>query len=214
MKWILIATGALVLLVAGALVALPWLVDVPRVQAYVAQAASQALGRPVRFASLSVSALPTPGVRLSGLQVGEDPRFGTQPFLMVDEGRFRLRLRPLLSGRVELTDLTLEGVRVEIIDDAGRLNVASLGADRPRGDGRRRARRRRRPGRGCRRHPQPGPDQGQCGALRAARCPGARRAPRGPTISVVRPAGDDLRSPRASARLAPGGLRLERPRRR
>ena len=127
MKWILIAAGALVLLLASALVALPWLVDVPRVQAYIAGAASQALGRPVRFASLSVTALPTPSVRLKGLQVAEDPKFGTQPFLVVDEGRFRIRLRPLLSGRVELTDLTLEKPRVEIIDDGtGRLNVASL----------------------------------------------------------------------------------------
>ncbi|HKZ05942.1 MAG TPA: AsmA family protein, partial [Methylomirabilota bacterium] len=126
MKWILIAAGALVLLLAGALVALPWLVDVPRVQAYIAQAASQALGRPVRFAAVSVSALPRPSVRLKGLQVAEDPRFGHQPFLLVEEGTFRLRLRPLLSGRVELTDLTLEKMRVEIIDDGGRLNVASL----------------------------------------------------------------------------------------
>lgn len=127
LKWILIAAGALVLLVAGALVALPWLVDVPRVQAFIAQAASQALGRPVRFASVSVSALPRPSVRLKGLQVAEDPRFGQEPFLLVEEGTFRLRLRPLLSGRVELTDLTLEKMRVEIIDDGGRLNVASLG---------------------------------------------------------------------------------------
>lgn len=128
MKWILIAAGALVLLLAGALVAVPWLVDVPRVQAYIAAAASQALGRPVRFASLSVSALPTPSVRLKGLQVTEDPKFGTQPFLVVEEGRFRIRLRPLFSGRVELTELTLDKPRVQIIDDgAGHLNVASLG---------------------------------------------------------------------------------------
>jgi uncharacterized protein involved in outer membrane biogenesis len=128
LKWILIAAGALVLLLAGALVALPWLVDVPRVQAYIAAAASQALGRPVRFTSLSVSALPTPSVRLKGLQVAEDPKFGTQPFLVVEEGRFRIRLRPLFSGRVELTELTLDKPRVQIIDDgAGHLNMASLG---------------------------------------------------------------------------------------
>lgn len=128
MKWILIAAGALVLLLAGALVALPWLVDVPRVQAYIAAAASQALGRPVRFTSLSVTALPTPSVRLKGLQVAEDPKFGAQPFLVVEEGRFRIRIRPLFSGRVELTELILEKPRVEIIDDGtGRLNVASLG---------------------------------------------------------------------------------------
>ena len=92
----------------GALLALPWLVDAPRVQAYIAQAASQVLGRPVRFASFSVSAFPTPSVRLKGFEVAEDPRFGTQPFLTVAEGRVGIKLRPLLTGRVELSDLTLE----------------------------------------------------------------------------------------------------------
>ena len=115
----------------GALLALPWLVDAPRVQAYVAQAASQVLGRPVRFASFSVSAFPSPSLRLKGLQVAEDPRFGTQPFLTVAEGRVRIKLRPLLAGRVELSEFTLEQLRLEVIEDGGRLNIASLGAPTP-----------------------------------------------------------------------------------
>jgi hypothetical protein len=207
LKWILIAAGALVLLVAGALAVLPWLVDAPRVQAYVAQAASQALGRPVRFASLSVSAFPTPGVRLKGLQVGEDPRFGNQPFLVVDEGRFRLRLRPLLSGRVELTDLTLEKLRVEIIDDAGRLNVASLGPAPAAG------------------RPAPRAPAGAVPAAGAAATISqvrikdsvvhfVRRGAQGLDARLegldllVRPAGDTF-TLEGSARLAPGGLRVK-----
>lgn len=205
MKWLLVAAGALVLLVAGALVALPWLVDVPRVQAYIAQAASQALGRPVRFASLSISAFPSPGVRLKGLQVAEDPRFGTQPFLVVDEGRFRLRLRPLLSGRVELADLTLDKLRVEIIDDGGRLNVASLG---PATSGGRAA---------------PRPSTGAAPAAGAAALSQVRIQDsvvhfvrRGKQAIdarledldlVVRPSGDTY-TLEGSARLAPGGVRL------
>ena len=207
MKWILIAAGALVLLLAGALVGLPWLVDVPRVQAYIAQAASQALGRPVRFASVSVSALPRPSVRLKGLQVAEDPRFGNQPFLQVEEGTFRLRLRPLLSGRVELTDLTLEKMRVEIIDDGGRLNVASLGPTAP-------------PGR-----PAPRPPAGAAPAGAAAATVSqirikdgsvhfVRRGKRPLDLQmddmdfVVRPGGETY-TVEGGARLAPGALRLK-----
>ena len=108
LRWILAAAGVLLLLVVGALAALPWLVDTPKVQAYISQHASQALGRPVTFASLSIALLPRPAVRLRGLSVADDPRFGTAPFLTVEEGRFGLRLRPLLSGRVEFTDLTLD----------------------------------------------------------------------------------------------------------
>jgi hypothetical protein len=207
LKWILIAAGALVLLLAGALVALPWLVDVPRVQAYIATAASQALGRPVRFTSLSVTALPTPSVRLKGLQVAEDPKFGTQPFLVVEEGRFRLRIRPLLSGRVELTDLTLEKPRVEIIDDGtGRLNVASLGPAAT-------------PGR-----PAPRPPAGSAPAGAAAATISqvrlkdgvARVVRRGANALdlrledinvVVRPAGDTF-ALEGTGRLEPGGLKL------
>lgn len=207
MKWILIAAGALVLLVAGVLVALPWLVDVPRVQAYVAQAASQALGRPVRFATLTVSAFPTPGVRLKGLQVGEDPRFGNQPFLVVEEGRFRLRLRSLLSGRVELTDLTLDKLRVEIIDDGGRLNLASLGpaASGPRATAR----------------PSVGavPAAGAAATISQIRIKDSvvhfvRRGAQGLDARledmdlVVRPSGDTY-TLEGGARLAPGGLRFK-----
>jgi AsmA protein len=128
LKWLLIGVGLLAGLAAAAIVALPWLLDTPAVQAQVAQAVSHALGRPVRFASLSVSALPVPTVRLKDLRVAEDPAFGTDSFVTVGEGRVRVRLWPLLSGRVELADLTLMGPRIALVKDAaGRLNIASLG---------------------------------------------------------------------------------------
>ena len=128
LKWLLIGVGLLAGLAVAAIVALPWLLDTPAVQAQVAQAVSHALGRPVRFASLSVSALPVPTVRLKDLRVAEDPAFGTGPFVTVGEGRIRVRLWPLLSGRVELADLTLMGPRIALVKDAaGRLNIASLG---------------------------------------------------------------------------------------
>ncbi len=129
MKWVLIVVGALVVLALALLAAVPYLVDLPQIQAYVAQSAAQALGRPVKFSSLSLSVLPLPAVVLKDLQVAEDPRFGSAPFLSVGEGRIRLRLAPLLSRRVEFAEFTLNGPRVELIQDAsGRWNVASLGA--------------------------------------------------------------------------------------
>ncbi len=129
MKWVLIVVGALVVLAFALLAAVPYFVDLPQIQAYVAQSAAQALGRPVKFSSLSLSVLPLPAVVLKDLQVEEDPRFGSAPFLSVGEGRVRLRLAPLLSRRVEFAELTLNRPRVELIQDAsGRWNVASLGA--------------------------------------------------------------------------------------
>ena len=127
-KWLLIGLVVLVVLVVGALLAVPMLLDTPAMQAYVQQTASHALGRPVKFGKVSISALPLPSVRLRQLQVAEDPAFGTSPFVTVGEGRLRIRLRPLLQGRVELADLRLDQARIHVVEDAaGRLNVATLG---------------------------------------------------------------------------------------
>lgn len=128
-KWALLGVALLVIMVAGLLAAAPLLVDMPAVQAYVTQAASHALGRPVRYQSLSVSALPLPAIRLRGLEVSDAPRFGPGPVVSVEEGRLGVRIRPLLSGRIELTQLSLAGLRVQVVaDESGRLNVAELGA--------------------------------------------------------------------------------------
>ncbi|MBI2152948.1 MAG: AsmA family protein [Candidatus Rokubacteria bacterium] len=129
MKWILIVVGALIVLAIVLLAAIPYLVDLPQLRAYVAQSAAHALGRPVKFSELSLSVLPLPAVVLKDLEIAEDPRFGDTPFLKVGEGRFRLGLAPLLSRRIEFTELALERPRVELIQDgSGRWNVASLGA--------------------------------------------------------------------------------------
>jgi len=132
LKWLLIGLAVLVVVIVGMLLAVPLLVDTPAIQAYVSQAAGHALGRPVKFSALSISALPLPTVRLRGLQVADDPAFGPRPFMTVGEGRLRIRLRPLLQGRVELADLTLEAPRIHVVEDAaGQLNVATLGGAAP-----------------------------------------------------------------------------------
>ena len=132
LKWTLIGLAALVVLVLGAVLALPLLLDTPAIQAYASQTASHALGRSVKFDGLSISALPLPTVKLRGLQVAEDPSFGPGPFVTVAEGRMRIPIRPLLQGRVELADLTLVEPRIHVVEDAaGRLNVATLGGGAP-----------------------------------------------------------------------------------
>lgn len=129
MKWFLIAVAALVVLAVALVLLVPYLVDLPQLKAYVAQSAAQALARQVKFSDLSLSVLPLPAVVLKDLEIAEDSRFGNTPFLKVGEGRFRLRLGPLLSRRIEFAELTLERPRMELIQDAsGRWNVASLGA--------------------------------------------------------------------------------------
>src|SRR5262249_44799144 len=108
LKWALGTVVALVVLVGLLLAALPWFLNTPAFQAFVAQSASHQLARSVRFASLSISPFPLPTVKLRGLEVAEDPAFGPGPFLAVGEGRIGIRLRPLISGRIELAALSLD----------------------------------------------------------------------------------------------------------
>ncbi len=128
LKWIAAAIALLVLVIA-ATAAVPYVVDTPRVQSLISHSVTHALGRPVSFARLSVSVFPLPAVTLKDLQVGEDPRFGEKPFLTIARGSFRLRIWPLLSGRMEFSELVLEKPWVALIRDrGGRMNIASLGA--------------------------------------------------------------------------------------
>jgi hypothetical protein len=128
LKWALIGLLAVAVIVVGSILALPWLLDTPAIQAYIQQAAGHALGRPVKFDSLSVTALPLPTVRLRGLQVAEDPAFGSAPVMTVAEGRMRIRLWSLFQGRVDLANLLLQEPRVHVVEDAaGHLNIATLG---------------------------------------------------------------------------------------
>jgi uncharacterized protein involved in outer membrane biogenesis len=127
-KWALGLSVAIIVLVIAALIALPAVVDTPRVQALIANGASQALGRPVTFASVSVKVLPRPAVQLHQMQVAEDPTFGTVPFLKLDTGEVRLRLQPLLKGHLEFGTVVLTKPTITVIQDAaGRWNIATLG---------------------------------------------------------------------------------------
>ena len=129
LRWTVGVLVAVAVLALAALVAIPFLVDTPRMQTLIASGAAQALGRPVRFASISVAVFPWPAVELYALEIGEDPQFGTAPFLKLDTGRLALRVRPLLAGRVEFGALTLTRPGITIIRNPdGQLNIASLGA--------------------------------------------------------------------------------------
>ena len=130
-RWAAIALGGLLILAIAFLAVTSSLVSAPKIQGTVAQWAGQALGRPVKFASLSLAFLPLPALRLTKLEVAEDPKFGPTPFLTVETGHAGLRLWPLLAGRVEVTELTLERPQVALIQaSGGQWNVASLGARR------------------------------------------------------------------------------------
>ena len=138
------AVAAIVVLAIVAAVALPYLVATPRVQSLIATHATQVLGRPVSFSSVSATLFPLPSVILKELKVAEDPRFGTSPFLALDRGELRLKLGALATGRIEFGGLVLKKPVIAVIQDGqGRWNFSSLGvsteprapSSKPRGGG-------------------------------------------------------------------------------
>lgn len=109
------------------LVVLPRLLETPRVHALIVSSAAQALGRQVKLRAVSLRLLPLPSVELRGLEIAEDPRFGSAPFLTLDRGRLRLRVAPLLAGRIEFGELVLKRPLISLVQSAdGHWNVASL----------------------------------------------------------------------------------------
>ena len=132
LKWLFVVLGALALLVVAVVVALPWFLNTKGFQAYLAQSATHALGRTVTFATVSIAPFPLPTVKLRDVEVADDPEFRSGPFLNIREGRMGIRLKALLSGRMELADLVLEEPTVTVVEDErGRWNWASLGTPGP-----------------------------------------------------------------------------------
>jgi uncharacterized protein involved in outer membrane biogenesis len=110
---VLVLLAAGFVLVAGTVVlALPTLLDLPRFQALLRSEASRLLDRPVRFERVSLGYWPLPAVRIRGLTVANAPGLGPDPVLAVDDARIRVRLLPLLRGRIQLGEITLEKPRV------------------------------------------------------------------------------------------------------
>src|SRR3989442_1509370 len=139
--WLLIVVGVVVVLFVVALIAVPRVVDTPRIQALIATTVSQSLGRPVKFSDVSIGILPLPSVVLKDLEVAEDPAFGQGAFLRLNEAVIRLRLWPLLFLRVELGDFILKRPMISLVQAPdGRWNFTTLGVHtEPRASGRTRS---------------------------------------------------------------------------
>jgi hypothetical protein len=130
-RWLVIGAAlaaGIALVVTAALVTLPVILDTPAMRLRIASAAGHALGRPVTFASVSVTVVPRPALRLKAVEVGEDPAFAATPFLTLDQLDVRLRLGPLLRGHVVLDSIVLQQPHITVLQQAdGRVSVASLG---------------------------------------------------------------------------------------
>lgn len=94
---------------------------------WLAQQASQALGREVRFAEIGVSFSGGIGAAVSDLEIAEDATMGESSFLRVDQARILVNPWPALRGEYEISQLILDSPKVEIVRTTSGLNVESIG---------------------------------------------------------------------------------------
>ena len=93
-----------------------------------AQIASDAVGREVQFEKAEIAFSGGLAIRVDGLRVAEDPRYGEADFLALDSAFVGVEIWPALQRRLELSRIRLESPTIRVIQTARGFNFSSLGA--------------------------------------------------------------------------------------
>ena len=97
---ILIGLGIAAIMLIGAILALPFLIDLKKYQDQYKPPIEEALNRKVEFQDIRLTLWPRIGARVEGFTVLDDPAFGSEPFASLASLDVAVQLTPLLSGRV------------------------------------------------------------------------------------------------------------------
>jgi len=128
MKRVLIIV-AVVLAVAAiaAAVILPKALNPERYRPRIEQLLTAVTGRKVTIGTMHLHVFPVPGITADGFTLGEDPAFGTEPFLKADRIDARVRLIPLFSSRLDVISFDIDKPVAHLHRDAkGRWNLVSV----------------------------------------------------------------------------------------
>ena len=85
------------------------------------------LGRKVEFESVHLTLFSGPGFSLENVTIGEDPRFGLEPFAYVPTLEARVRLDKLLLGQIRLSSIRLVDPYLNLVKQSdGDWNVVRM----------------------------------------------------------------------------------------
>lgn len=128
MKRTLRIVAVVVVVLIVILVAAPFLIPVDKFRPIIEEKASQALGRKVELGNLSLSLL-SGSLSAENLSVGDDPKFGTSPFLTAKSLKVGVEIMPLIfSKTLNVTGITIVNPEVILLHNpAGQWNFSSLG---------------------------------------------------------------------------------------
>jgi AsmA protein len=125
-----IVIGILLVVVAvvGIILALPFLIDLNKYQDRYKPLIEDALNRKVQLQDIQLTMWPRIGARVAGFAVLDDPAFGSSPFTSLRSLDVGVKLMPLLSGKIEVEEITLRDPVITIIKNKnGILNVSTIG---------------------------------------------------------------------------------------
>jgi uncharacterized protein involved in outer membrane biogenesis len=128
MKWLL-SLGLLLLFLIVVVLSLPFLIDLNKYQEQYRPLIEQALNRKVTLHDIRLTVWPRIGARVRGFAIEDDPAFRTGLFASLASLDVGVKLMPLLSGKVEVEEITLrEPVITVLKNKQGVMNVSTLGA--------------------------------------------------------------------------------------
>jgi AsmA protein len=128
MKTALKIAAIVLLLVVAAVLLLPPFIDLGRYKDRYLPLVEEALQRKVDVGEVRLRILPAPAIRISRVNVSDDPAFSHKTFFSAEQASLRLRLGPLFRGRFQIDEFTLERPVVNLVQRRdGTFNFASLG---------------------------------------------------------------------------------------
>ncbi len=125
---ILMGLLVVVVLIVGLVLSLPFLIDLNKYQDQYKPLLEEALNRKVQLQDIRLTIWPRIGARVAGFAVLDDPAFGSGPFASLASLDAGVKLMPLLSGKVEVEEITLRDLVITVIKNKnGVLNVSTIG---------------------------------------------------------------------------------------
>ncbi|MDJ0895829.1 MAG: AsmA family protein, partial [Alphaproteobacteria bacterium] len=113
MRKVLLAIGALFVVLILAVLVGPSFVDWGQYRSQIANAARDATGRELSVdGAISLSLLPAPTLSVAQVALANAPGGSAEPMVTLDALDIRLALRPLLSGEIQVESLSLKRPRV------------------------------------------------------------------------------------------------------
>lgn len=121
--------GGLIGLIIVAAIAIPLLVDPNDFRGEITSAVTKATGRSMKIdGDLSLSIFPWLGINTGAVELGNASGFGEQAFAKIHSTQIRVRLLPLLSKKIEMDTLVLNGLELNLQKNKqGRDNWSDLG---------------------------------------------------------------------------------------